>query len=238
MLFRTNLNRVGEINVVIADSNQIIRCGLMSILQSETHVQVVGEAEHEIALLDLVSAFRPDVVLIDFLSKGFSIDTVPQVRNIHPKVRFVAITHEQSGHTIVNALRAGIDSYVKKDCDIHEIIDSVKETGLGGKFFCGQILESIRKESINVDDLNIREFSCEPVNLSPREVEVITLIAEGYTNNQIAEKLFLSAHTVTTHRKNIMQKLGANNTAAIVMYAVKSQLVSPNKFLFSPDLSA
>jgi len=80
-------------------------------------------------------------------------------------------------------------------------------------------------------------FSCEPVVLSERELEIITHIAEGFTNNQIAEKLFISPHTVNTHRKNILQKLGANNTAAIVMYAVKANLVSPNKFLFSPSLS-
>ena len=85
-----------------------------------------------------------------------------------------------------------------------------------------------------MNDLDIVELSCEPVVISDRELEVIKLIAEGYTNVEIAEKLFLSPHTVNTHRKNIMQKLGVNNTAAIVMYAVKSQLVSPNKFLFSP----
>jgi DNA-binding CsgD family transcriptional regulator len=75
------------------------------------------------------------------------------------------------------------------------------------------------------------------VSITERELEIITLIAEGYTNVEIAEKLFLSPHTVNTHRKNILQKLGVNNTAAIVMYAVKTQLVSPNKFLFSPSLS-
>jgi DNA-binding NarL/FixJ family response regulator len=134
----------------------------------------------------------------------------------------------------VNALRAGVTSYIKKDCDVHEIVDSIRETAKGGRFFCGQILEAIRREAIDVNDLDIVELSCEPVVISDRELEVIKLIAEGYTNVEIAEKLFLSPHTVNTHRKNIMQKLGVNNTAAIVMYAVKSQLVSPNKFLFSP----
>ena len=67
---------------------------------------------------------------------------------------------------------------------------------------------------------------------------MISLIAEGFTNGQVAEKLFLSAHTVTTHRKNIMSKIGVNNTAAMVMYAVKTGLVSPNKFLFQGDVSA
>jgi DNA-binding CsgD family transcriptional regulator len=88
-----------------------------------------------------------------------------------------------------------------------------------------------------VNDLELTEFNCEAVSITERELEIITLIAEGYTNVEIADKLFLSPHTVNTHRKNILQKLGVNNTAAIVMYAVKTQLVSPNKFLFSPSLS-
>ena len=88
-----------------------------------------------------------------------------------------------------------------------------------------------------MNDLELTEFNCEAVSITERELEIITLIAEGYTNVEIAEKLFLSPHTVNTHRKNILQKLGVNNTAAIVMYAVKTQLVSPNKFLFSPSLS-
>jgi DNA-binding NarL/FixJ family response regulator len=73
--------------------------------------------------------------------------------------------------------------------------------------------------------------------ISQRELEIIQLIAEGYTNTEIAEKLFLSTHTVNTHRKNIMQKLGINNTAALVMFAVKMELVHPNKFLFAQEVN-
>lgn len=223
--------------LIIADSNLLIRAGLNAVLSQYADIEIVGEAFSENQLLEMVSGFKPDVVLIDFAAQNFSIDVVPTVHKLHKHIRFVAITGEQSGITIVNALRAGIVSYIKKDCDIHEIVDSVRETAAGGRFFCGQILNTIRKESIDVDDLELTEFSCEPVNISDRELEIITLIAEGYTNVEIAEKLFLSPHTVNTHRKNILQKLGVNNTAAIVMYAVKTRLVSPNKFLFSPSLS-
>jgi DNA-binding NarL/FixJ family response regulator len=80
--------------------------------------------------------------------------------------------------------------------------------------------------------LESADASCDPIVLSNREIEVLTLISEGLTNVQIADKLFLSSHTVNTHRKNIMQKLRVNNTAAMVMYAVKSGFVSPNRFLF------
>jgi DNA-binding CsgD family transcriptional regulator len=95
-------------------------------------------------------------------------------------------------------------------------------------------LDQIKRENINVEDLHIIDTNCDGVVISERELEVIRYIAEGYTNVEIADKLYLSQHTINTHRKNIMAKLGVNNTAAIVMYAVKTKLVSPNKYLFSP----
>ncbi len=220
--------------VIIADSNMLIRSGLNAVLRNYDDFQILGEASTEEQMLEMIKNFDPEVVLIDFAARDFSIDGFAKAQRLSPRVKFVAITGEQTGITIVSALRAGVTSYIKKDCDIHEIVDSIRETAKGGRFFCGQILEAIRREAIDVDDLDIVELNCEPVVISDRELEVIKLIAEGYTNVEIAEKLFLSPHTVNTHRKNIMQKLGVNNTAAIVMYAVKSQLVSPNKFLFSP----
>jgi DNA-binding NarL/FixJ family response regulator len=223
--------------LIIADSNLLIRAGLNAVLSQYADIEIVGEAATDAQLRDMAKGFNPDVVLIDFAAHNFSIDVVPAIHKQNKHTRFVAITGEQSGITIVNALRAGIVSYIKKDCDVHEIVDSVRETAAGGRFFCGQILNTIRKESIDVNDLELTEFNCEAVSITERELEIITLIAEGYTNVEIAEKLFLSPHTVNTHRKNILQKLGVNNTAAIVMYAVKTQLVSPNKFLFSPSLS-
>jgi DNA-binding NarL/FixJ family response regulator len=220
--------------VVIADSNHLIRTGLNTVLSQVEEFELVGEAHNDDQLLDLTASFRPDVVIIDFVSRNFSVDVIPRLTRSSSKTRVVAITVEPSGMTILSALRAGVNSYIKKDCDIHEIVESIRATARGDRFFCGQILETLRKESIDINELNIAEFTCEPVTISEREMEVIKLIAEGYTNNEIADKLFLSPHTVNTHRKNIMQKLGVNNTAAIVMYAVKTQLVSPNRFLFSP----
>lgn len=220
--------------IIIADTNPLIRTGLTALLSSYGDFELLGEASSEQQLLEMVQNFDTDVVLIDFAARNFSIDTVQRISRNHPRVRMIAITGEQTGITIVNALRAGVCSYIKKDCDINEIVDSIRETSSGGRFFCGQILETLRKEHIDVNDMDIREFGCEAVNISERELEIITLIAEGYTNVEIAEKLFLSPHTVNTHRKNILQKLGVNNTAAIVMYAVKTNLVSPNKFLFAP----
>ncbi|MEX1190962.1 MAG: response regulator transcription factor [Brumimicrobium sp.] len=219
--------------IIIADSNDIVRVGLRTVLASDRFVQVVGEVTNSEDLEEQVNNFETDLVLIDYTSPGFTIDVIPKILSKHKQLRFIAITPEQSASVIVDALRSGVMSYVKKDCDIPEILSSVKETGAGNKFFCGQILETIQKAAIDVDDLDFESFTCEPVLLSEREIEIITLIAEGNTNSQIAEILHLSPHTINTHRKNIMAKLGTKNTAGIVMYAVKTNLVSPNKFLFA-----
>jgi DNA-binding NarL/FixJ family response regulator len=133
----------------------------------------------------------------------------------------------------MSALRAGVTSYIKKDCGVDEIIDAVLQTGDGQKFFCGKILAAIQAASLDVERLSDEQLSCEPVTVSERESEIIALIAEGCSYTRIADRLCLSAHTVTTHRKNIMHKLGVNSTAALVLYAVKHGLVSPNKFLFN-----
>jgi DNA-binding NarL/FixJ family response regulator len=224
--------------VVIADNNDIVLIGIQSILQAEVGVEVVGEARDKAHLFDMLKEFEADLLMIDYTATGFDIDTIPYVLAKYPRMKVLAITPEQSAQTLVHALRSGVMSYIKKDCDVTEIISAVKETGKGNKFFCGQILETIRRSEIDVNDQDFESFTCEPVTLSVRESQVIVLIAEGYTNAQIAEKLFISNHTVNTHRKNLMSKLGVRNTAGIVMYAVKADLVKPNKFLFSSENNA
>lgn len=222
-------------HVILADSNDLVRVGIRTILNSHGGFKIVGEAKDNHELIQQIQNFGAAVILIDYTSPGFDIDIVHKVLSINKDVKFLAITPEQSAQTLVDALRSGVTSYVKKDCDLGEIINAVEETSRGNKFFCGQILETIQRASIDVNDIDFDSFSCEAVILSERENEIIILIAEGMTNVQIAEHLFLSNHTINTHRKNIMSKLGVKNTAGIVMYAVKTNLVSPNKFLFAAD---
>jgi DNA-binding NarL/FixJ family response regulator len=116
-----------------------------------------------------------------------------------------------------------------KDCDQDEIVEAIYKTAAGEQFMCGKIVTSVLDDST----ANIASSSCEGLNISEREMEIIKLIAEGLSNKEVADKLFLSTHTVTTHRKNIMNKLGVNNTAGLVLFAVRENLISPNHFLFA-----
>ena len=225
--------KTNNTSIVIADSSTVGRLGLNAIINQMEGFNVVGEAENSEDVISLINSESPSLVIIDFLSDGFDIETVMKIKRKFPKIYLLAITPLQNGNTLVNASRAGIDSYIKKSCDMPEVIDAIQSTSNGTSFYCGRILEKIKKESIDISEMNNVDVTCDAVALSRREKEILTLIAEGLTNSKIAEMLFLSSHTITTHRKNIMSKLGVKNTAGIVMYAVKSGIVSPNKFLFA-----
>ncbi len=221
------------IKTLLADSSELALLGLRTILQEVPRVQLVGEARDAITLKALLVREKPDVVLIDHTAKGFSAEAIRAGVNAHKRTRFVAITPDPSRLALMSALRGGVTSYIKKDCDLQEIIDAVLDTGDGKRFFCGQILEAIERSAIDMKRIKDEPLSCAPVNITQREAEIIGLIAEGCSYTRIAARLNLSAHTVTTHRKKVMQKLGVNNTASLVLYAVKNGLVSPNKFLFN-----
>jgi DNA-binding NarL/FixJ family response regulator len=220
------------IKTLIADHGELSLIGLRAILQDVPRIELVGVATDAISMQAMLVRHRPDVVLIDHTSEGFDAGCIREGCRRAKRTRFIAITPEPSPGSIVSAIKAGVTSYIRKDCAAAEIIDSVLHTADGDKFYCGKVINTLKKASVDVDRFLQEPLSCEPVTLSKRERQVITLIAEGMSYTKIAEQLDLSAHTVTTHRRNIMQKLGVNNTAAVVMYAVKNGLISPNRFLF------
>ena len=120
--------------LAIADSSALFRLGVRNMSRQIEGIEVVGEASCGEDLIGLVESFEPSVVVVDFLSSGFDIDIVRKVKASKPKTRILAITTQQSGHTLVNALRAGVDSYIKKDCDLGEVQDAICETANGGTF--------------------------------------------------------------------------------------------------------
>lgn len=217
-----------RIRVVLADNNYIVRQGLKTILLGEEGFEVMQEVTSGAEMLANCNTDEVDVVLVDYASGTFRIDDVKAMRELRPNMAFVAITEVAERNFVREAMRVGIKAHILKDCSHNEIIDSVRHSISGESFFCGKVLNVL-----NADEEEARMMNCEPVSLSVREIEIIRKIAEGLTNKQVAEDLHLSAHTVMTHRKNIMNKLGINNTAGLVIYAIRENLISPNKFLFN-----
>ena len=173
--------------VVLADSNDLVRAGLRSILTVQTDLPIVGEATNNEELYEQVKVFKPSIVILDFTSDGFTIDVISKIQNLKTDLSFIAITPEQNAQILVDALRLGVKSYVKKDCELSEIVNAVIETSRGNKFFCGQILETIQKAEIDVNDLDFDSFTCEAVVLSERENERF-LSANKYNENFVSSQ--------------------------------------------------
>ena len=219
-------------HLIIADQSELVRMGLLSILKEYKKKFNVHEADSSKELFSVLKNIKEGVLIVDYTTEGFSINDLISIKSSNPKIKMLAITPYLNAKTIIQAIKSGVDSHIKKECSAKEILESVELTSKGRKFYCAGIIDQMREESIDIENIKSENYIFDKVDLSDRELQIISLIAEGYTNAQIAAVLYISKHTVNTHRKNIMKKLGVNNTAGIVMYAVKTNLVKPYQFNF------
>jgi DNA-binding NarL/FixJ family response regulator len=218
-----------QIKITIADSHFLSRKGLAVVLNENADFTLLAEALSTSDLVNQSRFYQPDLIIIDYTSANFSLQGLEMIVKKYPRAKLLAITDVQSNTVISKALKTGVTSHLLKDCDQDEIVEAIYKTAQGQQFMCGKIVTSVLEEK----PANAVEYTCEGLNISEREMEIIKLIAEGFSNKEVADKLFLSTHTVTTHRKNIMNKLGVNNTAGLVLFAVRENLISPNHFLFA-----
>jgi DNA-binding NarL/FixJ family response regulator len=216
--------------LAIGDNNELNVLGLRALALSMPEVEKVEVFQRSSELL--ASKTTPDVILLDFSADNFGLESIQRIKERFPQSQIVAITPIQSSNTILSALKMGITAYVKKDCSIQEIKDSILQASKRKVFFCGEILRMMDLQNVSLTELDDIEFDCSPILLTDRESEILRFIAVGHTNTEIADMIFLSGHTVNTHRKNILNKIGANNTAGAVLYAVKEGLIEPEKFSF------
>lgn len=219
------------IRIIIADSNYLSRKGMAILINEQPGLELAAEAASAAELHKALTAAQAQLLIIDYASVSFSIEDIQKALAAFPKLRVLVITPHQPKPVMLRALEAGAISYLLKDCDREEIIQAIEQTAKGNKFFCGKIFHTLSEDP--TETVPAQAVSCEGFNVTEREAEIIRLVAEGYSNKQIADKLYLSTHTVTTHRKNIMNKLGVNNTAGLVLFAVRENIISPNHFLFS-----
>jgi len=209
------------IKVLIAENSYLIRKGFCSIVNQFRDFSLVGEVESAADLHEKLFLYNPDVLVLDYASPGFCPNDISLVRRNFPEIKILAITELQSKMIISKAIKYGVTGHLLRSCGKDEIIEAIYSTSCGEKFMCGRIVDLILQE----DEINLKNVSCDGVKLSEREIQVLQLIAEGLANKHIADKLCISKHTVMTHRKHIMGKLKINNTASLVMYAVRENLL-------------
>ena len=219
---------MSEVRLFIADAAYLVREGIKSVISGYPHLKVVGEAAYADKLHREIEKVQPHIVIIDYHAPGiFSIDDIYQLKANFPKLEILVISSQVLKQQVLRVLSFGAKGFLLKACDQTEIIGAIHAVAKGDKFFCGKVLDIILERTMNPAEALTNEQNCDPTRLSQRETEIVKLMAEGLPAQDIADQLCLSVHTIYTHRKNIMQKLGVNSAAEVILYAINTALVKP-----------
>ena len=210
--------------VIIADDHEIVRRGLRGVLEAEGSCQVVAEAADGLAAAQLVEKHKPAILILDLsLPRLHGIEVLRQTRTSSPHTRVIILSMHNDEPYVIEALRAGAMAYILKGSESQEIARAVKEVLAGRRFLSAPLSEwainaLVAKPATDADPLG---------SLSPRERMVVQLAAEGHTNSEIAEKLFISPRTAETHRANLLRKLGLQTQTDLVRFAIRKGLIAP-----------
>jgi DNA-binding NarL/FixJ family response regulator len=211
------------IRILIADDHKIFREGLRTLLQSHSEVEVVSEAENGRMVVNLARDILPDVVIMDVAMPGLNgVEATRQIVAAERGTKVLALSMHDDRRFVARMLQAGAHGYLLKDCALEELIQAI-HTVVGGKMYLspgitGVVVQDYVRASA--------KMPTDDVPLTPREREVLQLLAEGRTTKRIASLLHVSPKTVETHRRQIMEKLDLHSIAALTKYAIRHGLTT------------
>ncbi len=210
------------IRVLLAEDHSLVRAGFRALLQTLDGVRVVAEADDGRQALHLIETHQPDVVLMDIAMPGLNgLDATAHVARAFPYVRVIILSMHANEEYVLQALRAGAAGYLLKDADISELEVAVRAVARGETYLTPPVSKQVIADYV-------RRVGCEPATseqLTPRQREVLQLIAEGYTTREIAHALGVSVKTVETHRRQLMDRLDIHEVAGLVRYAIRIGLI-------------
>lgn len=217
-----------SVKVIIVDDHRIIRVGLRGLLERETDIEIVGEAERAEDVLKILAEQKVDVVLMDIdLGETDGINITTQIRSQHPDVFVLGLTMHEEPEYIVKMLEAGASGYLLKNAGRDELLAAIHAVAKGDSYFSQKVsatlLQAVTRNR-QAGGLSTSKGKLQ-TPLSDRELEVLRLIAQEYSNPEIAEKLFISIRTVDTHRRNLLEKLQVKNTVGLVKYALEKGII-------------
>jgi len=212
------------VRVLLADDHGIVRRGLKSLLETEPHVTVVGEASDGLDALRLCGEYKPDLLIVDIgMPKMNGIEVAARAQKLDPAPAVIILSMHSDESYITRALAAGARAYLLKDATDEDLIPALRAVRQGKPFFSPAVTAVLVEDYMR--QLRARGLSDTYHLLTDREKEVLQLLAEGRSNKEVATLLDLGLSTVETHRANLMQKLGLHNTAEIVLYAVRKGII-------------
>lgn len=211
------------IRIALADDHTLVRAGLKSLLSHISDVQVVAEAGDGRSLLDLLPRCQPDIALLDLAMPGLNgLETIGQVRRESPGTRVLVLSTHNNPEYVMRALQTGASGYIIKGASIEELETAIRIVTAGGAYLGVDIPSTLVEQAMNP----AREPGLQD-RLTSRQREILQLLAEGRTNQEIADKLFLSIKTVETHRSQLMRRLGIHDLAGLTRYAIHQGVILP-----------
>jgi DNA-binding NarL/FixJ family response regulator len=208
--------------ILVADDHGIVRAGIKLLLENQADLSVVAEAADGIEAIEQALATRPDLCILDVgMPRMTGLQAARGIRSHLPDVRVLMLSMHDDERYLFEALKAGASGYVLKREADQDLVGAVRAVGRGEAFLTNAAERSLIREWMSDDTAG------PAVPLTPREEEVVKLIAEAHTNAQIAEMLHLSAKTVESHRANVLRKLGMRDRVELVRYAIRRGLVEP-----------
>lgn len=208
--------------LILVDDHALFLCGLKGLLSRYPQLEVVGEAADGEEYLDVVAGTPCDVVLMDIdmpRMDGIKATELSVAR--HPDVKIITLSMHGDQEFYFRMVEAGVQGFILKNSDIDEVVTAITTVAEGGKYFSQELLTTlVRNLKTTRSETHIPEEE-----LSEREKEILLLVCQGLSNQEIADKLFISKRTVDKHRANILEKTGSRNTANLVVYAIKNSLV-------------
>jgi DNA-binding NarL/FixJ family response regulator len=214
-----------KIRLALVDDHLLFRKGMVSLLRDHNDIELVLEASDGQELMDALQQGKanPDVVLMDINMSGMNgIETTRRLRSEFPEAKILVLSVHCEEHFIVRMIELGAHGYLFKNSEPSELIEAICTVMRTGFYFNDTVLLAMRKGLMNKKQ---REAVEQSTSLTVREKEILQLICKEFTASEIGEKLFISARTVDGHRNNLLEKTGSRNTAGLVVFALKHQLV-------------
>ena len=215
--------------VLLVDDHKIMRDGIRAILARDEEFRVVGEAETGSDALLFVKNHRPDLVLMDIGLPGLNgVETTAEILRHHPDCKIVILSMYDDENSVVGAVRSGARGFILKKVSDTDLLEALRMVARGGAYLSPQVSDRLLNR-IQKGDLEERRGPAVLESLSPREVQVLRMVAEGKTSKEIAVLLDLREQTVRSYRKTMMKKLGVNNVAGLTQLALAAGLTHWNK---------